>query len=59
MTREESNSIIDGIEWADKTLITKACKYLKMLVYQDYPGAPLERFFDDEIIKDFRKAMEE
>lgn len=51
-------SFEEGAKWSDKTLITKACEYLKGLVYQEYSSGPIERLFDDEMIKDFRKAME-
>lgn len=37
-----------------KELYTKkAVSYLESLTYQDYPGGPLERVFDDGMIKDF------
>lgn len=48
-----------GAEWADKTMLDKACEYLKSLVYQEFGGGPLERTFSDEDIEEFRKAMEE
>lgn len=50
---------IEGAKWADKTMLEKACKYLKSLTYQEFAGGPLERTFSDEDIEDFRKAIEE
>ena len=50
--------VCDGVRLADKTMIEKACKYLKSLVYQEFGGGPIERTFSDEDIEDFRKAME-
>lgn len=39
--------------------LDKVCDYLKKLVYQNYPGGPLERVVDDEYLEELRKAMEE
>lgn len=55
--REES--FAEGAEWADKTMIEKACKWLsdnKNNYIIDIEG---ETLIDDQIITDFRKAMEE
>lgn len=52
-------AIIDGAMWADKTMIEKVCDYLKKLVYQNYPGGPLERMVDDEYLEELREAMKE
>ena len=51
--------VCDGVRLADKTMLEKACEYLKSLVYQEFGGGPIERTFSDEDIEDFRKAMEE
>ena len=48
-----------GAKWADKTMLDKACEYLKSLVYQEFGGGPIERTFSDEDIEEFKKAMEE
>lgn len=48
-----------ALKWADKTMIEKACKWMKEQVYQEYGGGPLERLIPDTRIEDFRKAMEE
>lgn len=56
---------ISGAEWADKTLINKACKWLKEnkdnYAYPVYEGDTLtdECFVGESLIDDFRKAMEE
>ena len=50
---------INGEQWADKTMIEKACYWMKEQVYQEYGGGPLERLIPDTRIEDFRKAMEE
>lgn len=36
----------------------KVCDYLKSLTYQEYPGGPIERMIDDDIIKQLRKEFE-
>lgn len=51
--------IVETAEWADETMIEKAVKWMKGQVYQEYGGGPLERLIPDEMIEDFRKAMEE
>lgn len=43
-----------GAEWADKTMIEKACQWLQEEVLNAYKGVVWE-----QIIEDFRKAMEE
>ena len=48
-----------GAEWADKTMLNKACDWMRAQVYQEYGGGPLERLISDEGIEDFRRAMEE
>lgn len=39
-------------------LLDKVCDYLKSLTYQEYPGGPIERMIDDDIIKQLRKEFE-
>jgi len=48
---------IDGAEWADTTMIDKVCKFLKKLVYQEYPGGPLVRQIDDEQLEELKEEM--
>ena len=45
---------VEGAKWADKTIIDKACKWLQEEVLNAYKGVVWE-----QIIEDFRKAMEE
>ena len=45
---------IQGAEWADKTMIDKACEWIQKEVLEDYEGV-----IWSDIVKDFRKAMEE
>lgn len=46
---ERRVGFITGAEWADKTMIDKACKFLRKRVCD----------FDGNLFKDFRKVMEE
>ena len=48
------NKFIEGARWADKTMIEKACQWIKKEVLDDYQGV-----IWDDIVEDFRKAMEE
>ena len=52
---------IQGAEWADKTMIDKACKWLeKNLPYMEYiTNASPYRQSKSEFIETFRKNMEE
>lgn len=55
----KQEAFIAGARWADKTIIDKACKWLsdnKDNYIIDIEG---EILIDDQIITDFRKAMEE
>ena len=55
----------EGAKWADKTMIDKACEWLKKWTYQDCLGvSPIARLkvgFSSvkELIEDFKRAMEE
>lgn len=47
---------MDGAEWADKTMIDRACKWLKENAYfyvNDYTGS----LNDDMLVDEFRRAM--
>lgn len=51
---------IQGAEWADRTMIEKACEWLKE--YGDDFGVPESesgRVYVDDLVCEFRKAMEE
>ena len=54
------NKFIEGAKWADKTMIDKACAWLKE--YGDDFGVPESesgRVYVDDLVCEFRKAMEE
>ena len=56
------NGFVKGAEWADKTMIDKACEILKNVTVtynRRFFGKCEENAFDADFIKDFRKAMEE
>lgn len=57
LSQRESFVTLTAMEWADKTMVEKAVKWMKKQVYQEYGGGPLERLIPDERIDDFRKAM--
>lgn len=50
----------DSIEWADKTMIDKACEWLKISVedYQTYDAWKGDYIDVDALINDFKKEME-
>lgn len=56
---EEESTFVVAAQWADTTMIEKACQWMKEQVYQEYGGGPLERLIPDTRIDDFRKAMGE
>lgn len=58
-SKDVRDAFEEGAEWADKTMLDKACEWMKGQVYQEYGGGPLERLISDERITDFRKAMED
>lgn len=51
------SAFIRGAKWADKTIVEKACKYLKeknkICMYE------LEMILGNKFINEFKKAMEE
>ena len=52
--RFDERSFKEGVKWADKTMIDKACKWLQEEVLNAYKGVVWE-----QIVEDFRKAMKE
>ena len=58
--RYDEKTFKEAIEWADKTMIDKACEWLKenIWVYINYEGCSGEEL-ENDVIEDFRKAMEE
>ena len=53
---------INGAEWADKTIIEKACEWLDQNVVKYESGTRMGYIpfsFIEDMINDFRKAMED
>ena len=57
---DEREAFIEGAQWADKTMIDKACEWLKLNA-EDYVVTCYDKGeLDSEgLLTDFRKAMEE
>ncbi len=54
--------VCDGVRLADKTMIDKACEILKNVTVtynKRFFGKCEENAFDNDFIKEFRRAMEE
>ena len=51
---DKVSTFVVAAQWADKTMIEKACEWIKKEVLDDYQGV-----IWDDIVEDFRKAMEE
>lgn len=49
--------VCDGVKFADKTMIDKACEWLEENYYNEYQGTWQE--IKERFINDFKKAMEE
>lgn len=51
---------IEGAKWADKTMIEKACNWLKENI-SNYVDVYVSDYYiyDDKLAEDFKKAMEE
>ena len=53
-----------GAEWADKTMLNKACKWLKenmgnyIIEHPFFPAGSSVTVEEDKMVEDFRKAME-
>lgn len=54
LSRREALVTLTAMEWADKTMIEKACKWIQKEVLEDYEG-----IIWSDIVKDFKQAMEE
>ena len=51
---------IQGAEWADRTMIDKACKWLINIDFDDFHFRDCDESFNNDLFVDaFRKAMEE
>ena len=58
--RYDEKTFKEAVEWADKTMIEKACEWLEE--YGDDFGVPESesgRVYVDDLVCEFRKAMEE
>lgn len=50
---------INSAEWADRTMIGKACEWLHTALYLDHEHSIEHRYATlEELLNDFRKAME-
>lgn len=54
-----SSACIEMTEWSDKTLIDKACEWLKFNTNWDDEWDDMGRNLNYGMIEEFRKAMEE
>ena len=62
--RDTRIGFVNGAMWADKTMIIKACEWLKetmMIAHEEDIDWVASHYHNtvDEMIEDFRKAMEE
>lgn len=49
-----------GAEWADRTMIERACQWLQTAIYLDYENNIEHRYQSmEEFINEFRKAMQD
>lgn len=55
---EDELEFISNVNEPKMVSLDEVCNYLKKLVYQEYPGGPLEHMISDETIKDLRKQFE-
>lgn len=55
---EDELEFISNVNEPKMVSLDDVCNYLKKLVYQEYPGGPLEHMISDETIKDLRKQFE-
>ena len=58
--RYDERSFKEAVEWADKTMIDKACEWLKENA-DDFgvPESESGRVYVDDLVAEFREAMEE
>lgn len=62
--KASTEGFITGAKWADKTMIDKACEWLKENIkdylscdgYSDAPG--FKQYVSEDFYEDFKKAME-
>lgn len=59
-TDDIADAFEEGAEWADKTMIEKACKWLLNIDFDDFHFRDCDESFNNDLFVDaFRKAMEE
>lgn len=51
-----NTSFETGAKWAIEKLIEEVCEWMIKQKYQEFAGAPFERLFPDEVVKDFKKS---
>lgn len=53
-------AFVEGARWADRTMIERACQWLKTAIYLDYENSIEHRYETmEEFINEFRKAMQD
>ena len=51
-------AFIDGAQWADRTMIEKACEWLHTALYLDHERSIEHRYATlEDLLNDFRNAM--
>ena len=58
-SKDVRDAFEEGTEWADKTMIEKACEWLKFNTNWDNEWDDMGRNLNYGMIEEFRKAMEE
>lgn len=57
---DEVSTFVVAAQWADKTMIEKACKWLINIDFDDFHFRDCDESFNNDLFVDaFRKAMEE
>lgn len=60
LSRREAFVTLTALEWADKTMIEKACEWLINIDFDDFHFRDCDESFNNDLFVDaFRKAMEE
>lgn len=59
-SKDVRDAFEEGAEWADRTMIEKACKWLINIDFDDFHFRDCDESFNNDLFVDaFRKAMEE
>ena len=60
LSRREAFVTLTALEWADKTMIEKACEWLINIDFDDFHFRDCDESFNNDLfVYAFRKAMEE